>query len=63
MKTKNTQKETKNCVYCGNAAKFWSCHVIVGKTGEKLVAGWCSQGCRDALGFVGHYKKWMGTRK
>jgi hypothetical protein len=61
---KSKDRETKNCVYCGEKAEVWTGHVIKGD--EIIGAGWCQECLYDKgkiAGFVGHYKKKFGKVK
>ena len=53
---------TKICVYClKRPATVWSGHLL--RKGKGITAGWCSRCPRLAQGFVGHWRKKMGTVK
>lgn len=60
--------EAKRCIRClYTKATLWSGHVML--DGESITAGWCKpcyamqQTIAPGSGFVGHYKKKMGTRR
>lgn len=46
------------CVRCGSPATSWCGHVIK-RDGFHVIAGWCSDDCRNAPGFYGRFTEDM----